>query len=258
MIRYMNNDVLPKKGSELYNKLKKKAETLFKKEEGVITAAREHVFKKAGNKVQFAINGGSLGFLAVDLSGINTRTPLSTLNEAFNPMIADKAADRGEQEGLMYFTTDGMYGQPVAVERPTVEESGLGTMLADLIVEDLTDENGQPLSASERQSLLDQYLETDKRKVSIIIPEGSKGEYVIMLYGQALPHNTIEEKANTKAQILKYLVQRRQGQKPMNHKDALYRAKQSKKKIVKNAEDGSFGDILEITKEVNNKKNNRI
>jgi alkylated DNA repair dioxygenase AlkB len=251
MARYLNNDKVPYKNTPQGEKIWKRAEEIYQSELDQIQAARDFVNKKSGNKVHYTINGGSLGFLLLDQSGVETRTALSSLNENFNPEIADKAADKGEKEGFMYFTTEGMYGQPVAVERPTVEESGLGTMLADLIVEDLTDVNGQPLADSERQELIDQYLETHAEKLQVITNKKKPGEYLIILFGEILPHSTTEEKAQTKSKLLDFLVKRTYPiGKPLTYQEAQNKIAKNGKKIVKNREDGKFGDVLEITKEV--------
>jgi hypothetical protein len=245
--------------NELTGKNKQaRAEKIYVRQLQAIADARAYVKNNPGKIVQFDINGGSLGFLALDTTGITIREPLSKLKEDLGTLeIVDEVSGFGENlgisvekdMGIMWFSTEGMYGQPVFIERPTVEETGLAKMLTDLIVDDLVDNNGNKLTPQKRRELLDQYLNQDKGRVRISINNEDPSKYLIYLKNQKYEINSEADRENVRQLVNDFLLGRNKPTNPVyvpkgRTIEEVIKFKKSKgAKVVTDPTQGTFGDI---------------
>ena len=233
-----------------------KAQKIFSQQLELISDARQYIKDNPGKTVKFQINGGSLGFLYLDLSGINTRTPLSSLKESMGTLnIVDQTADVGEQSGILldrdsgilYFSTEGMYGQPVFVERPTIEEAGLGDMLTSLIVDELVDISGNPVSPQERNALLDQYIYQNKNGISLGVNNEDTSKSILYIRGKLYNLDTQEQRDAVRPLVREFLTARKKPVRYVSEKQVKERVKNGKKIVTnedyKDPNKSNFGDI---------------
>jgi alkylated DNA repair dioxygenase AlkB len=162
---------------------------IFEPQIKALQKAREYALNNPGKPVRFQIIGGSYGF--IEIAKKRNKVDSIDKNQISKLEIADsetgtdvKRLGLQKKEKFAFITVDGMYGQPIILERPGVGESGLADMLTSLIVDELnidTPAGIRPLSPKERQELLNQYLNTGKKfdQVNVVVADNGKDHVVI-------------------------------------------------------------------------------
>lgn len=191
---YFNNNGTLNKDNELVKKhieslsnsrvvSEKEAEKILTEELELINRIINHVTAAENNTVQLKINGGSVGH--IDKSTL-TPSRLSAITEG--ELIAGKD-DRvsgipGLSTGLLYITTDGLYGELISLEKPGIAESGHLEVLADLLIEDLINPEGQRMTYTERKNLVRQYINENGNDITLREIKGEPYDYILLIAGK--------------------------------------------------------------------------
>ena len=132
-----------------------RAREIYEQELEAIRQIREFVKANPNVPIRFSITGGFSGYAVFDTTGqVKTRESLEKLEEDIQLEL------RGPK---LQFNSDGLYGQPITIERPTLSEAGLLDDIVSLLTDELTYE-GKPLSAELRKELLEQFYFTKRNR----------------------------------------------------------------------------------------------
>jgi len=216
------------------------AKEVFLREMQMIQEIRDYVAKNpAENRVQNVINGGTKGFIKFDW---RFNTPIKNINfgdEIFSPNV-EKQTDSTKDviKGRTYFRVDSVYDQYIEIERPTINSTGLANKLASLILDDLVDQRGEPISFEERRAILDNFIYTNPEGIQMI-PEEDSSEFVVLLKGEALDKENIDE---ARDQIISFFNQ-------LGPAREIPFSKINRRSIVTSLQGAKQNQILEVTAE---------
>src|SRR5687767_12606712 len=127
------------------------AKAIYERQLQLISDIREYVLSGEGmnTRILMKINGGTMGYTNFDFEKINT--PLSAINFDGQPFKPFQASEKQSDliPGAYYFKLNSMYDQPLEIERPSVEESGMADIITSLFVDTLVyqDSTGNTVTA---------------------------------------------------------------------------------------------------------------
>ena len=164
------------------------AYTQLQKELSFLMDMRKQIAEDTQKAVPFVITGGSMGYIHVD----HVRSsPLSDIkNEDLEIRVADdtmQAKSIAYRKGNAYVRTKDLYGQWIPLERPSVKESGMADIVRSLLFDELYDDTGRQLTASERLDELTKFIDVNPKvenanPVKFNIPDPSKAyEYTVTI-----------------------------------------------------------------------------
>jgi hypothetical protein len=186
-----------------------------------IHAIRSTVLKnKDSAQIPLAITGGSMGYIEESIS--KYRTPLKDVNpdQRLDIMVAkpeDANTNLGLKEGTTYFTADSTHGRHLEVERPVIGYNMISNktefdgveMLTELMVGDVKDEFGNPISFQQRNDLINQFILQRRHRVEILPYQEGEGAgsvlgHYISIFTQEYDITNEEEREEAKQAIKNY------------------------------------------------------
>lgn len=215
----------------------------------LIRDMREYINRdKQTREVRNIINGGTVGFAVKDQKADTLIKNLDFEGQAFAPETAtiDEPA-KGKLSGRTYFTVDGFYGQPIEIERPTVDNVTLpdGTLFKDklisLLVDPIQDKNGAPMQFKRRRDLIEFFIKTGVDGVKI---KPSGNTWTLWLKDRQIPIDSAASRTEAKKILNDYYssfspMRAVSGPATMQPK-ANYTA-EDRNKVIKVTEDGVSG-----------------
>ena len=164
---------------------------------------------KTNNQVQNIINGGTVGFAIKDQKADTLIKNLDFEGQSFSPEFAriDEPLI-GKRKGYTYFYTDGFYGQPIEIERPSVDNVTLpdGSLFKDklisLLVDPIQDKNGVMMNPKRRQDLIEFFIKTAADGVRVL--PNSDGSHTLKLKDEVVDISTPEARTIAKAKLNEY------------------------------------------------------
>lgn len=230
-----------------FNNNKTVAKAEYIKQLELIRDIREHVTAdKERNQVQSIINGGTVGFAIKDQKADVLIKDLDFEGQAFAPQFARlDEPGLGKYKGRTYFYTDGFYGQPIEIERPTVDAVTLsdGTLFKDklisLLVDPIQDKNGEVLLPKRRRDLIEFFIKTGGDTVRIY--PNKNGTHTLKLKDKPIDISTPTARVAAKKILNDYFstygpIRQVDGPATMQPK-ASYTA-EDRNKVIKVTEDG--------------------
>lgn len=164
---------------------------------------------KEYNNVKSIINGGTVGFAVKDQKTDTVIKNLDFEGQTFAPELAMiNEPSLGKIEGRTYFNTDGFYGQPIEIERPSIENVTLpdGSLFKDklisLLVDPIHDKNGVVMNPKRRQDLVEFFIKTSADGVRLL--PNSNGTHTLKLKDVAIDISTPAAQAAAKTMLNKY------------------------------------------------------
>lgn len=178
------------------------AEAILKRELQLIEQIRDYIKENpTENTITFKINGGSLGYSPFDW---NVHTPIKDITFAdpteFDPQtVTSDFQVPGLQEGETYFILDALHGNPIVAERPAVKDTPYGEFLTSLLVDNVVDKFGVPVTNQRKQTILDNYIRTKKGDIRYFPDTGD-----ILLYGERLKTNTDKAREEARKKLTQH------------------------------------------------------
>jgi len=167
------------------------AETTIKREIKLIESIRNYIKEDANNSITFKINGGSLGYSPFDW---NVHTPISDITfdspDEFDPVtVISNFEVPGLLEGETYFILDSLHGNPIVAERPALKDTPYGEFLTSLLIDDVVDKFGVPITNQRKRKILNDYINTEEGNFRFYPDTGD-----VLLYTERLKTNTSEQR----------------------------------------------------------------
>jgi len=199
-----------------YNKLSpaqalEEARAQYIKQLELIHKMREHVRSKPeSNMVKSIITGGTVGYAVKNEKIDKPIKDLDFEGQSFTPYFARADQDAlGESKGYTYFKVDGFYGQPIEIQRPTVDNVNGSTAFKDklisILVDDIVDENGIAITPIQRQTLTDWFIETNREGIQVHLNDKTN-TYTLMLKGNVLDLSTPEAIETSRTKLNNYFT----------------------------------------------------